>query len=82
MVYESKSIEKLENYLSGIGMSTNKSQIIGNFIENSRDIAEMAVLHEKMFEMWSHAKISKGGNFLIHHLQEKGQQSDEENVII
>jgi len=52
-----------------------------SFIENSRDIAEMAVLRGKMFEMWSHAKICKGGEFLVRRLQEKGQQPNEENVI-
>ena len=52
-----------------------------SFIENSRDIAEMAVLRGRMFEMWSHAKICKGGEFLVRHLPERGQQSNEEKVI-
>ncbi|RGB24662.1 hypothetical protein C1646_594662, partial [Rhizophagus diaphanus] len=50
------------------------------FIENSRDISEIAVLREKVFEMWSHSKICKGGEFLVR-LLEKGQQVDEEYVI-
>ncbi|RGB21947.1 hypothetical protein C1646_678189 [Rhizophagus diaphanus] len=32
------------------------------FIEDSKNIAEMSVLRGKMFEMWSHAKICKGGD--------------------
>ncbi|CAG8681997.1 6641_t:CDS:2, partial [Funneliformis caledonium] len=34
-----------------------------SFIKNLRDISEIAVLHGKLFEMWSHAKICKEKTF-------------------
>ncbi|CAB4376823.1 unnamed protein product [Rhizophagus irregularis] len=49
------------------------------FIEDSKNIAEMSVLRGKMFEMWSHAKICKGGIFQVRNL-ENGLQFNEESV--
>ncbi|RGB37227.1 hypothetical protein C1646_813499 [Rhizophagus diaphanus] len=39
-----------------------------SFIEYSRDISVMAVLRGEMVEIWSHAKICKGGEFLLDHV--------------